>query len=206
MDAFASRPASTPHRIEASGADLRYWLALLDEGHADECLHRLREECDWQQHEVRIAGRRLPCPRLSAWHGEPGAVYGYSGTRYAPAPWTPTLAMLRERIEQATGARFNSVLANLYRDGNDSMGFHSDDEPELGERPVIAALSLGAVRRFVLRHRRRKAEPSVTFEPAHGSLLLMAGDTQRNWRHALPKTRRPVGPRLSLTFRLVLAA
>lgn len=191
-------------RLAAADAHLLYWPAVLDPAAADACLQRLREECDWRQHEVRIAGRVMPCPRLSAWHGDTDAVYGYSGKRYVPAPWTPALSELRERVEAITAARYNSVLANLYRDGNDSMGFHSDDEPELGEHPIIAAISLGAERRFVLRHRRRKHEPPLVVTPAHGSLLLMSGDTQRHWRHGVPKTRRPVGVRLSLTFRWVL--
>ena len=180
---------------------LRYWPAALPSPTADRYLQRLREECDWQQHEVRIAGRRIPCPRLSAWHGDAGAVYGYSGRHYVPAPWTPALAELRALAARLSGADYNSVLANLYRGGDDSMGFHSDDEPELGPRPVIAAFSFGAERRFVLRHRRRRSEPGVEIRPLHGSLLVMAGETQRHWRHALPKTRRPVGERLSLTFR-----
>lgn len=170
---------------------------------ADVLLQRLRDECQWRQHEVRIAGRTLPCPRLSAWHGDAGAVYGYSGSRHSPAAWTPALTALREQVEKTTGAHFNSVLANLYRDGRDSMGWHSDDEPELGEHPLIAAVSLGAERRFLLRHRRRKDVQGHALDLAHGSLLLMAGDTQRHWRHSVPKTRRHVAPRISLTFRLV---
>ena len=194
-----------PIRVPAPDADLRYWPALLDGVAAARWLDELRAQCAWCQHEVRIAGRRLPCPRLSAWHGDADAIYGYSGKRYTPAAWTPALTTLRTLVQDASGARFNSVLANLYRDGNDSMGWHSDDEPELGARPVIAALSLGAERRFLLRHRRRKAVPGIALDLAHGSLLLMAGETQANWRHSLPKTRRAVGPRISLTFRLVHA-
>ena len=199
----AGEPASVV--LPAPDAELRYWPAWLEPSLADDALAELERGCDWRQHEVRIAGRVLPCPRLSAWHGDPDAVYGYSGRRYTPSPWTPVLMDLRERVERTTGGCFNSVLANLYRDGRDSMGFHSDDEPELGREPLIAAVSLGAVRRFVLRHRRRKDLAPVVVEPAHGSLLVMAGATQHHWRHALPKTRQPVGRRVSLTYRLIHA-
>ena len=205
-DLLACTPADALCPFDAVDADLHYEPTWLSAAEADRFLERLRRECDWRQHEVRIAGRHVACPRLSAWHGDTDAVYGYSGSRHVPAPWTPALAELRRRVEHATGSRFNSVLANLYRDGNDSMGLHSDDEPELGERPVIAAVSLGAARRFVMKHRRDRARPPLVIEPAHGSLLLMAGETQRHWRHGLPKTRRAVGCRLSLTFRRVLGA
>ena len=110
---------------------------------------------------------------------------------------------LREEISDAAGERFNSVLANLYRDGRDGMGWHSDDEPELGGQPVIASLSLGATRRFVLKHR-HDPERKLAIELPAGSLLVMAGDTQRNYRHALPKTARPIGARINLTFRRIL--
>jgi alkylated DNA repair dioxygenase AlkB len=121
-------------------------------------------------------------------------------------PWTTPLAALRQRLEVALGVTFNSVLANLYRDGADSMGWHSDDEASLGPQPVIASLSLGATRRFVLRHRRRRDLQTLTLSLEHGSLLVMAGETQRHWHHAVPKTRQPVGARINLTFRHVPSA
>ena len=159
----------------------------------------------WQVHRVRLFGREVESPRLSCWIGDPGAVYRYSGVRHEPQPWPDVLRPVRERLLHETGVAFNSVLANLYRDGRDGMGWHSDDEPELGERPVIASLSLGATRRFVLKHRRDPARKQVLALP-HGSLLLMRGDTQKDWRHALPRTARPVGPRINLTFRRILPA
>lgn len=156
---------------------------------------------DWRQHTVRLFGRELPSPRLSAWYGDPGTDYRYSGVRHAPLPWPGVLSGLREKIQQVTGHVFNAVLANRYRDGGDAMGWHSDDEPELGAQPVIASASFGAPRRFLLRHRvsgRREA-----IELAHGSLLLMAGDSQRCWQHALPRTARACGLRINLTFRRI---
>ncbi|HEX8777628.1 MAG TPA: alpha-ketoglutarate-dependent dioxygenase AlkB, partial [Rhodanobacter sp.] len=140
--------------------------------------------------------------------GDPGIAYTYSRTRFEPRPWPTALAAVRARVEQDCGARFNSVLANLYRDGRDSMGWHSDDEPELGARPLIASLSLGAERRFRFRRRRSRGEPvrpgdTVELVLPHGSLLRMAGDTQRLYRHDLPRMRGITAPRINLTFRWI---
>jgi alkylated DNA repair dioxygenase AlkB len=162
----------------------------------------LRETVPWETHRIRIFGREVGSPRLSCWIGDPEASYVYSGTRFEPQAWTPALLALRDRIAATTGARFDSVLANLYRDGRDSMGLHADDEPELGHEPVIASLSLGAPRRFVLKHRSGRGERHVV-ELGDGALLVMRGTTQRHWHHALPKTARPVGERINLTFRWI---
>ena len=142
-------------------------------------------------------------PRLSAWYGDPSARYAYSGLSLEPIPWFPVLAEIKAEVEAASGAVFNSVLANLYRDGADSMGWHSDDEPELGERPVIASASFGAIRRFRLRHRHRRELDPVAVPLNHGSLLIMKGDTQSNWKHQIPKTRKVSEPRVNLTFRTI---
>ena len=157
----------------------------------------------WEQRTIRLFGQAFPQPRLTAWYGDAGARYTYSGLAWEPRPWLPVLARLRQRLEAATHARYNSVLLNLYRDGRDSMGWHADDEPELGPAPAIASLSLGAVRRFRLRPRAGLAHAPLGIDLPPGSLLLMRGPTQQRWQHALPKTARPVGPRLNLTFRWV---
>jgi alkylated DNA repair dioxygenase AlkB len=156
---------------------------------------------EWEQHRIRIRGREIASPRLSAWYGDPDAHYRYSGLSLEPRPWLPVILELKSRVEAACDEPFNSVLLNLYRDGSDSMGWHSDDEPELGERPLIASLSLGATRRFRLRHRRRKDLEPVAIDLEGGSLLIMEGDTQRFWKHQVPKTKRTVEPRINLTFR-----
>ena len=139
--------------------------------------------------------------RFHAWYGDPGSTYRYSGHRYVPLPWPALLMEVRRRIEQATGHAFNAVLGNRYRDGGDAMGWHSDDEAELGARPVIASATFGATRRFLLRHRRSGRREAL--ELSHGSLLLMAGDSQRCWQHSLPRTKRAVGLRINLTFRCI---
>ena len=203
MRAAVFVPSGEPgERLPLEDADIRFWPAALAVAEASELLDRLLAGIDWQHEEVLIFGQRRPVPRLVAWHGDPGASYTYSGTPHQPLPWTPALELVRERVLSLTGCAFNSVLLNLYRDGRDGMGWHSDDEPELGRDPVIASVSLGAPRRFCLRHRRRK-DQRLDVSLGHGSLLLMAGATQHHWVHAVPKTAVPVGPRVNLTFRQI---
>ncbi|WP_297926982.1 alpha-ketoglutarate-dependent dioxygenase AlkB [Metallibacterium sp.] len=184
------------------GALLRFAPDFLAAAEADALLHELHAAIPWEQHHVRLFGRTLSAPRLSCWIGDRDAAYTYSHVRFAPRPWPATLAVLRARLETSCAARFNSVLANLYRDGRDAMGWHSDDEPELGAAPLIASLSLGAPRRFLLRAR-SGATRSTVLTLSHGSLLLMGGACQRLYRHAVPRTRAAVAPRINLTFRWV---
>jgi alkylated DNA repair dioxygenase AlkB len=195
------------HEPDSRALDLfegeaRLWPAAFDASEASELFDELHRQVDWQQEEILMFGRRVPVPRHVAWHGDPGASYTYSGTEHHPLPWTPALDRVRNRVTGLTGVHFNAVLLNLYRDGRDGMGWHADDEPELGCNPVIASVSLGATRRFCLRHRRRK-DLRLDVPLTHGSLLLMAGATQHHWVHALPKTTAAVGMRINLTFRRV---
>lgn len=156
----------------------------------------------WQQPEIRIAGRMVKIPRQQAWYGDASASYTYSGLSMVPILWTDTLLEIRSRVEALCDTRFNSVLLNRYRDGRDSMGWHSDDEPELGTNPCIASLSLGASRVFRLQHRKDK-ERKLKIELTHNSLLVMRGSLQHHWRHQVPKTQRAVGERINLTFRYI---
>lgn len=195
----------TLQALPLAGADLAYDPAFLTPTEADAAFARLSAQIAWEQHRIRLFGRLLDVPRLSCWIGDPGASYVYSRTRFEPRPWPAGLLPLRRRLQQVLGAPFNAVLANLYRDGADSMGWHADDEPELGPQPLIASLSLGATRRFLLCGR-SAPEVRLALELGHGSLLVMRGETQRNFRHALPRTARPCGPRLNLTFRRILTA
>ena len=187
---------------ELPDAELRFEPAWLAASEADALLAALRGQIAWETHRIRIFGKEHDSPRRSCWIGDPGASYVYSRVRFEPRPWPPALTALRARIDQASGVAMNSVLANLYRSGQDAMGWHSDDEPDLGPRPVIASLSLGATRRFRFRHRKDHSK-TFALELPHGSLLLMSGDTQANWQHALPRTAKPVAPRLNLTFRRI---
>ncbi|KAA2285474.1 alpha-ketoglutarate-dependent dioxygenase AlkB family protein [Arenimonas fontis] len=189
-------------RLPLPDGRLHFVAGWLGAEEADALFEGLSAQVPWEVHRIRLFGREVESPRLSCWIGDSGASYVYSRTRFEPRPWLPALQELRLRLERETGARFNSVLANLYRDGADAMGWHADDEPELGARPVIASVSLGATRRFLLRHRRERGR-RLALELPHGSLLLMSGDTQANWQHALARTVRPVGPRINLTFRWI---
>ncbi|MHA6204584.1 alpha-ketoglutarate-dependent dioxygenase AlkB family protein [Dyella soli] len=206
MSLFDLPTTDTWQPLPLPGGELSLWPRWLSAADADALLAELQAGIPWETHRIRIYGREVDSPRLSCWIGDADATYVYSRTRFEPHPWTPALAALRDRVAAASGARFNSVLANLYRDGNDSMGWHSDNEPELGERPVIASLSLGAVRRFRLKPRHADGRREVrVIELGHGSLLRMAGDTQQHYVHDLPRTSAATGARLNLTFRLVMS-
>jgi alkylated DNA repair dioxygenase AlkB len=182
-----------------------YYQGELDLGrHPDAILHQLIAEIPWRQESIFVWGKMHLQPRLAAWYGDPGSEYTYSGIKLTPLPWTNLLLEIKRRIETVTAASFNSVLLNYYRDNRDSMGFHSDYEPELGARPVIASLSLGEERTFVLKRKANKIAKSVRLRLASGSLLLMKGETQRYWKHGIAKETRPCGPRINLTFRRIV--
>ncbi|MGI9291783.1 MAG: alpha-ketoglutarate-dependent dioxygenase AlkB family protein [Gammaproteobacteria bacterium] len=180
---------------------------FLSADQAAACLHILLQEIDWRHDSVRVFGRSHPIPRRHQWYADEGLMYRWSGITLQPLSWFPALNELRSQVSAAAGCDFNSVLCNLYRDGNDSMGWHADDEPELGEQPVIASLSLGAARDFQLRRKgqeQKQRRVARTFTLTPGSLLLMQGNSQRDWLHALPKRKRVSEPRINLTFRRIL--
>ncbi len=188
-------------RLElADGGTVLVDEGFLERAAAERLFAQLLTQTPWQQ-EV---GRGRPFPRLTAWYADEGLVYRYSGVTHRGTGWTPTLLSLKQRIEAEAGADFNSMLLNLYRDGKDSIGFHADDEPELGVNPVIASLSLGDARDFVMKH--RKTGVKRTFALGHGCLLVMGGTSQHHWLHGVPKTARPVGPRINLTLRKILSS
>jgi alkylated DNA repair dioxygenase AlkB len=189
-------------RLQLPDAQLDFQPGWLDAPTADSWLSQLLRETPWQQPQLRLYGRLHPVPRLVAWYGDEEASYRYSGLSHRPLPWTPLLAHIRQRLEAAVGQSLNGALLNHYRDGHDSMGWHSDDEAELGANPLIASLNLGGTRRFDLR-RKGGSRIEHSLELAHGSLLVMAGSTQHYWQHQVAKTRRPCAPRLNLTFRLI---
>ena len=170
------------------------WMAP---GEADALLAGLLAETPWEDHVFSIFGRTVPMPRRIALYGPIG--YAYSGVVHPPRAMTPRLDAVRARVEEATGLPFNTVLVNLYRDGQDSMGPHSDDDYAHGGQPAVASVSVGAARSFVLL--RKEGKERVRLDLTHGSLLLMSGESQRAWRHAVPKTSREVGVRVNMTFR-----
>lgn len=201
-DTFADWLRQGGELIELPGAILYYHQSFIK--NSSELFEDLATTASWQQQRLRLFGREQLTPRLAAWYGDAGARYRYSGLSLEPLPWLPSLQALRERLQRVLAVPFNSVLLNWYRDGRDSMGLHADDEPELGLQPVIAAVTLGAERPLLFRPRDPALKP-LRLPLADGSLLVMAGDCQRCWRHELPKSRHQLAGRISLTYRQVLA-
>ncbi len=170
----------------------------------DAIMRKLNDQTKWRQENVRVYGKEHKQPRLVALYGEPGKQYDYSGISMHPLPWTDLLREIKRRIEDCTDATFNAVFLNLYRDQNDSMGFHSDDEKELGKNPVIASLTFGATRTFLMKHKYNKEISLKKIPLEAGTVLLMKGKTQHFWKHGINKQTQPCGPRINLTFRTLL--
>ncbi|GLU34946.1 2OG-Fe(II) oxygenase [Trinickia caryophylli] len=199
---MSAEQTSLPGFAALPEPEVDWYPHWLDEAQAIALFEALLREVEWKQDVIGTPGGRKPLPRLTAWQGDRGAVYVYSGIRNDPGAWTPAVQTLKVLAEAATGERFNSVLLNRYRNGEDSMGWHADRERELGEAPVIASVSLGAPRRFDLRH--NHSGERRAFVLANGSLLVMRGQTQAQWQHRVPKAAGAVGERINLTFRFVV--
>ena len=202
MQQHFSFNGSEKQQLDLPDSQIIYYPGFFDTQTSDLYFDRLRNETDWQQDDIRVFGKVYAQPRLTALYGEQGKPYTYSGITMEPSPFTPLLQSIKERVEQLCKASFSTVLLNLYRDGQDSNGWHSDDEKELGNNPVIASVSFGEVRRFRLKHRQER-DLKHNLDLTHGSLLVMSGPTQHHWKHQIPKTTRKVGPRINLTFRLI---
>ena len=192
-----------PLQLDLPNCDIAYDENFVKPALADNWFDRLYRETNWQQETISLYNKRHLVPRLSCWVADDGLLYGYSKMTMQPKPWTDSLSEIRGFIEQKTGEQFNSVLVNLYRDGQDSNGWHADDEVELGPNPSIASLSLGAVREFDMRLK-KDHKTKFRFLLQHGSLLMMRGTTQVYWQHHIPK-RANVGRRINLTFRTIRA-
>ncbi len=183
-------------------ADIDYIEEFYPADEAAELFTVLQQSLDWRQDDIRMFGKTIKVPRLQAWYSDNDLTYRYSNMTLTSKPWTATLAKLKKRISDYCQHDFNAVLANLYRDQRDSVSWHSDNEIELGNKPVIASLSFGAERDFQLKHIENKAKLPLSL--ASGSLLIMRGDTQSCWQHCLPKRAKEIGPRINLTFRKVI--
>lgn len=190
---------------ELPDAVIRYYPNFLSNTEADAYFKTLQASTPWRNDPITIFGKTYPQPRMTSLHGHTTDPYGYSGIVMQPNPMNDTLLEIEKKLKSFSDEPFTTVLLNLYRDGKDSNGWHADDEPELGENPVIASVSLGAERYFHLKHKTDKSQ-RLKFALAHGSLLLMEGSTQHFWKHQVAKTARDVGPRINLTFRKVLTA
>ena len=201
-DLFSSDAKFTSVPLE--DADVEFLVCFPFPMSDEDLFKKLRHDTPWLHEEIVVWGKKHLQPRLTAWYGDPGRSYTYSGTVMHPLPWTDLLLSLKRELELLTEARFNSVLLNLYRNQNDRMGFHSDNEPSLGPDPTIASLSYGATRTLIFKHKRRKDLPTRNLKLTSGSLLLMKGATQRNWNHGINKEAAPCGPRINLTFRNIM--
>ena len=177
---------------------------FLSESESNLLFNRLTDQLQWNEENIKMYGKSIKVPRLVCWYGDTGTDYRYSGITHTALPWTRDLLEVKERIENHTGKQFNSVLSNLYRNENDSMGWHSDNEKELGSSPCIASLSLGEERLFKIRHKQSGETLDTTLN--NGSLLVMSGESQNNWKHCVPKTKHKKGPRINLTFRYIFSS
>lgn len=201
QDLFASDERFSP--IPMPDADVSFLTKLPTNIPDQQIFEKLHRETVWLHEEVVVWGKRHKQPRLTAWYGDPGKSYSYSGTVMRALPWTNLLLELKRKLEECTEATFNSVLLNLYRDNNDRMGFHSDNERELGKEPVIASLSYGETRTLLFKHKKRKDMPTKNVRLTSGSVLLMKGATQENWSHGINSETQTCGPRINLTFRRI---
>ena len=193
-----------PTYINLPDAELIYFSHFFDTVKSQSLMQALIDRIEWKHEKIKLFGREVWQPRLTAYYGDQGKPYAYSHISLDPNPWTEELRFIKEKIESVSGHQFTSVLLNYYRDGQDSMGWHSDDEKELGLNPVIGSVSFGTPRKFMLKHKKDKTlKSSVMLE--NGSLLLMQGTTQHHWYHQIPKTKKPLGARINLTFRKILS-
>jgi alkylated DNA repair dioxygenase AlkB len=184
------------------GGEVYYYPHLFSSHDSDDFLKALLKDVDWKQEPIKIFGKLVMQPRLTAWFADGGQSYSYSGITMNALPWTKDLLKIKSRVEEIASVKFNSALLNLYRNGNDSVGWHRDNEKELGDEPIIASVSLGATRAFQLRDHKTKTN-LISLELKHGSLVLMKGQTQTMWEHRIPKTAKQVEQRVNITFRVI---
>ncbi|WP_242065747.1 alpha-ketoglutarate-dependent dioxygenase AlkB family protein [Nostoc paludosum] len=188
--------------LSMQDAEVTFYRNFFNQQDSDEIFQTLLNQIKWRQDKMKIYGKDVNLPRKTAWYGDRNKSYKFSGIHLDPEPWIPTLLQIKEKVEEIAKVNFNSVLLNLYRDGNDGISWHTDAEPELGKNPVIGSVSFGGARRFMFRHKHNQ-DLKAEIELVHGSFLLMAGATQHFWQHQIPKTSKQVQPRVNLTFRVI---
>ncbi|MGI9552537.1 MAG: alpha-ketoglutarate-dependent dioxygenase AlkB family protein [Aurantibacter sp.] len=188
--------------LDLPDSEILYYPDFLNSEEADHYFEHFERKITWQQDDIKVFGRIYAQPRLTALFGNNGKPYSYSNLSLKPRDFSPELLKIKQKVEHLGKVEFTSCLLNLYRDGKDSNGWHADDEKELGKNPIIASVSLGQERYFHLKHKKNKSlRHKILLE--HGSLLLMQGETQHHWLHQIPKTAKPIGERINLTFRVI---
>lgn len=201
---FDDLPLQSVELIELSDGEILWARHFYDPDKCKQLFQELNAAIPWRQDSILIAGKEQPIPRLQAWFGDPGLTYTYSGLTLEPTPWSAILKQIKHDIENYSDCHFNSLLANLYRDGRDSVGWHADNENELGTNPTIASLSLGGAREFQLKHQQHP-DKKVSITLNDGDLVILKGSIQHHWLHCIPKTDQPCEPRINLTFRKIIA-
>jgi len=201
-DLFSNYNSNSCSKIDIVDADISLFSSLFSPQEADDFFDILKKDIDWKQEQINLYGKVHDIPRLTAWYGEPNKTYVYSGIEVKSVPWTQPLLQIKEKVETVSNIQFNSVLLNFYRSGDDGVSWHSDDEPELGRNPVIGSVSFGEPRPFQLKHKSLDdTKQKIILE--HGSYLLMQGETQHHWLHQIPKSKKKMGERINLTFRVI---
>lgn len=188
--------------IHIENGQYRFFNQFYDKHESDRFFSALRTKVEWKQESMNMYGKKIPFPRLTAWYGDNDKTYSFSGITLQPMPWLPELIEIKTRIEETANTYFNSVLLNLYRNGNDSISWHTDAEPELGQNPMIGSVNFGATRIFQLRHKLNHRK--IDIDLGHGTALIMQGELQHFWQHQVPKTTKPVRDRINLTFRNII--
>ncbi len=196
-----SAPKTKTGLTTIENGEYLFYPNFFTKSESDIFLQKLKSEIEWKQESMNMYGKKINFPRLTAWYGDNDKPYSFSGITLSPKVWNEELVSIKNKIEPIAKVNFNSVLLNLYRDGNDSISWHTDAEKELGTNPVIASVNFGATRKFQLRH--IKTKEKVEIELSHGSLLIMQGELQHFWQHQVPKTSQKVSERINLTFRVI---
>jgi alkylated DNA repair dioxygenase AlkB len=201
IDLFGNPINKVNSPVIVNNGEYVYFPNFFTKLESDRLFRNLRGSVNWKQESMLMYGRKVDFPRLTAWYGDNDKPYSFSGITLNPENWTEDLMLIKNKIEPQCRASFNSVLLNLYRDGNDSISWHTDAERELGVNPVIASVNFGETRKFQLRH--LKTKEKLEIDLAHGSLLIMRGELQHFWQHQVPKTNRKIKERINLTFRII---
>ncbi|AVR44776.1 alpha-ketoglutarate-dependent dioxygenase AlkB [Christiangramia fulva] len=201
LDLFGAPEEETKTHFEIQNGEYIHIPGFFNKAKADKFFQSLLQNIEWKQESMNMYGKEIKFPRLTAWYGENDKPYSFSGITLNPNPWNKELLEIKEKIETEAEVTFNSVLLNRYRDGNDSISWHTDAEKELGKNPVIASVNFGAERKFQLKHIETGEKVELLLK--HGSLLVMKGELQHYWKHQVPKTKAKVAERINLTFRVI---